>query len=267
MEIENILVETYDVEKITKFSVYWQIVKITLLMLLFLVLTLLLLSKFNRDLGIIIAYIMILMWVFIKKKNWIKELLISPSKKIDKKDLNITLLLFSFAPLIIAFLFMYFDKKGYDKGIAEYTLNFASNVSILSVILIVVMAPICEEIFFRGFIFSKLKTVHKPITAIIVSSLIFSLIHGTLIQQTTVWIMGIVFSYFYYKTGNIRLSILGHFLNNLIGCIPLVLYKFKIDGYSTPRGLIFDSILQFVVYYIVFHKLNNRIPEIEKMDI
>ena len=183
------------------------------------------------------------------------------TKKIEKKKLTNSIIFYTLAPLLINFVCILIDKKGFYTEILKYTSSFATNLSVLGIINIIIMAPLCEEIFFRGFIFSKLNSIHKPIIAILMSSIFFSIVHGTFLQQSTVWVHGIVYSYFYYKTGNLRMSILAHFLNNFICLIPLVLYYFNIEGYFTPVGLIFDSVLQFIVSYIVFHKWNNRIKE------
>lgn len=183
------------------------------------------------------------------------------AKKIEKKNLNNSIVFYILVPFLINFIYILFDKKGFDSEVLKYTSTFAKDLSVLGIINIIIMAPLCEEIFFRGFIFSKLRSVHKPIIAILLSSLFFSIVHGTFVQQSTVWVNGIVYSYFYYKTGNLRMSILAHFLNNLISSIPLVLFYFNIAGYFTPVGLIFDSVLQFIISYIVFNKWNNRIKE------
>ena len=217
--------------------------------------------KSNPHLSEFIPNIFLLFWIFYKKRPWINELLMTQTKKIEKKNLNISIVFCILVPLLINFAYMIFDRKGFEAEVFKYTSTFAKDLSILALINIIIMAPICEEIFFRGFIFSKLKTIYKPIIAILVSALFFSIVHGTFIQQVIVWVYGIVYCYFYYKTGNLRMSILAHFLNNLIASIPLILFYFNIEGYFTPVVIIFDSVLKFIIYYIVFNKLNDRIEE------
>lgn len=247
--------------KISKWSVYKRIIWIILLILLVQIVLGVPFYKINTNLSSFIPDIFLLFWIFYKKRTWTNGLFMTKAKKIEKKTLNNTIVFYILVPFLINFTYIIFDRKGFDAEVLKYTSSFARDLSILGIINIIIMAPLCEEIFFRGFIFSKLNRIHKPVIAILLSSLFFSLLHGTFVQQSTVWVNGIAYAYFYYKTGNIRLSILAHFLNNLICLIPLVLFYFNIEGYFSPIGLVFDSVLQFIISYIVFHKYNNKIKE------
>ena len=59
-----------------------------------------------------------------------------------------------------------------------------------------------------------LLTRLKPGWAIVVSALFFALIHMNPWQALNAFIIGVVMGYVYYKTGNLWLTMLIHFLNN-----------------------------------------------------
>lgn len=52
------------------------------------------------------------------------------------------------------------------------------------------------------------------------SGLLFGIWHRVLIQGVYTSIMGLILGYVYYKTGDIRMSMLIHVLNNMGGAIP-----------------------------------------------
>jgi membrane protease YdiL (CAAX protease family) len=92
-------------------------------------------------------------------------------------------------------------------------------------------APVCEEIFFRGFMFPGLTRNWGVVLGIIASSLIFSSAHiGLNIHKTIIpiFIIGAVFAAAYYRSGNIFTSIGAHMVFNSVsfavlatgGCDP-----------------------------------------------
>ena len=89
--------------------------------------------------------------------------------------------------------------------------------SILSVICMVVLIPICEEIIFRGIIFDHLKRNYSIITAIIVQALLFGLFHGNIVQGIYTFLSGIIFVLANIYCGSILGGIILHIIMNLLG--------------------------------------------------
>ena len=83
-----------------------------------------------------------------------------------------------------------------------------------SFLLTAIFAPIFEEWLCRGMVLRGLLTRLKPGWAIVVSALFFALIHMNPWQALNAFIIGVVMGYVYYKTGNLWLTMLIHFLNN-----------------------------------------------------
>ncbi|MFO0906816.1 MAG: type II CAAX endopeptidase family protein [Isosphaeraceae bacterium] len=86
----------------------------------------------------------------------------------------------------------------------------------------VIIAPICEEIFFRGMIFNALKRILPMWAAIIIQATIFGLFHGrdaaTLIP---IGLAGIIFSLVYERKQRLTASIALHAACNLISTAAL----------------------------------------------
>lgn len=79
-----------------------------------------------------------------------------------------------------------------------------------------VIAPIVEEIFFRGFIFAGLRPYYGWQKAALISSLIFALVHLTLNAIVPIFILGYIFALLYQVSDSIWPSILMHVLTNTL---------------------------------------------------
>jgi membrane protease YdiL (CAAX protease family) len=92
----------------------------------------------------------------------------------------------------------------------------------LTGVVVVFVAPIAEEIFFRGFLIGGITRRWSLIPAVAVSAIIFAAIHidvGSLIPFA---IIGVVFAYIYLRSGNLASSIVAHMLFNTIAFVGLV---------------------------------------------
>jgi len=82
--------------------------------------------------------------------------------------------------------------------------------------MIVLAAPILEELLFRGIILEGLLKNYQPYRAIGFSSFLFALIHGNLAQGIGALMIGILIGWIYWKTESIIPGIFIHLFNNLV---------------------------------------------------
>lgn len=108
---------------------------------------------------------------------------------------------------------------------------------------IVISAPVLEEILFRGIILDGYLKNYKPWQGIIVSAFLFALLHGNLTQGIGAFGMGILFGWVYWKTNSIIPSMLLHFINNSVAFIGI---------FTTPEEEINKSIRQSMGNDIAF---------------
>lgn len=102
----------------------------------------------------------------------------------------------------------------------------------LLVVVVVLMAPIYEEIVFRGAIFSTLKNAwqtsrHATIIASVLSSLAFAVIHlqYELLEMSMVFGLGLIFCYAKVRTGSLIAPILLHIMNNGLAMLVYLLQR------------------------------------------
>lgn len=92
--------------------------------------------------------------------------------------------------------------------------------NLFGILSIAIMAPLVEELLFRGAIEGHLlKSGKSPRNAILLSALIFGIIHINPAQVPFAFCIGAVFGWLYYRTGSVIPGMIGHFLNNAIATI------------------------------------------------
>jgi membrane protease YdiL (CAAX protease family) len=89
----------------------------------------------------------------------------------------------------------------------------------LFVVLAVLIAPLLEETFFRGFVFQGLSRSWGPLLGAIVSALVFALWHQQLSVLIPIFGLGLVLAAAFYWTKSIYTNIACHSIFNALGVI------------------------------------------------
>lgn len=77
------------------------------------------------------------------------------------------------------------------------------------------LAPLLEEIIFRKYLLSGLLTNYSHNVSISLTSVLFSLFHIHPAKLFSSFLLGLIFSHFFYKTRNVGSVVLLHLLSNL----------------------------------------------------
>lgn len=77
-----------------------------------------------------------------------------------------------------------------------------------------VVAPIIEELIFRGLIFNGFRRNYNGFVAVFMSALLFSLFHLNPWQMPATFVLGLLLGWLMLRTNNILVAILGHSINN-----------------------------------------------------
>jgi len=95
---------------------------------------------------------------------------------------------------------------------------------ILAFTTLVVVAPVAEEILFRGYLYGKLKKFVPVWVAIVVTSLLFGAIHGAWNIALDTFALSVILCLLRETTGNIWSSVLLHMVKNGIAFYILFIY-------------------------------------------
>jgi len=88
-----------------------------------------------------------------------------------------------------------------------------------------ILAPLSEELFFRGFLYKMFRTKHTFFISASVTSLFFAVIHGTPQDILPLAILGAALCYVYEKTQDITVPVIMHALHNSLSLTYLLVMK------------------------------------------
>lgn len=121
---------------------------------------------------------------------------------------------------------------------------------------VAIIAPIIEELIFRGVIMHGLMRNYSKFTAVFVSALLFALFHLNPWQFPATFILGLLLGILMVRTRNIFLCIAGHSLNNALVLLTMT-YGHEIQKISylqpgNPKLLIASGIAVAVALALIF---------------
>ncbi len=155
--------------------------------------------------------------------------------------------------------FIYFTKfcillilgKDFLLSNEKYISFFVSDsiwIFLLHSIIAIAIAPIIEEIIYRGFFYSPLRRRFGIFPGIIISSLIFTIWHfGVDIKGIiNIFLVGVLLAYIYEKTMSLLPCIIAHGIINLSWIMPISYKLLESKGITIFKPVQFLSLLAVV---------------------
>lgn len=104
----------------------------------------------------------------------------------------------------------------------------------LKILVMVILAPLLEEIICRKMIIDRTRKYGEKI-AVFLSGLTFGLLHGNLFQFFYAFAGGMLMAYIYIRTGRLRYTVLIHGIMNFMGSViaPLILTSVDMELLAT----------------------------------
>ena len=141
------------------------------------------------------------------------------SKNLGLYHFNRNALIYS----LVAYLILYLVLTAYSYAFQisppeEFIKLMQATPFVLNFLMVVIGAPIVEELLFRGFLFSQLKTTKLGINgSIILTSLIWTSIHlqYDLFLLIPIFLLGLLLGYLMHKYNSLYLVIIVHAVHNL----------------------------------------------------
>lgn len=90
---------------------------------------------------------------------------------------------------------------------------------------VAVVAPVVEELIFRGLILQGFRRNYNAFTSVVMSALLFALFHLNPWQFPATFVLGILLGWIMLRTNNILLAILGHSINNFLVLLSLTYWN------------------------------------------
>lgn len=161
------------------------------------------------------------------------------------------------------------EKEDLAAALTKYMTEFNTTGDlIIAFIVIAVLPAIGEEFVFRGLLQTELqKLTRNPHLAIVLSAILFSAIHMQFFGFIPRFLLGVLFGYLYFWSGNLSVSILAHFVNNGTAVIGMYLYQqgaVQFDMESTEAlpavSVVTSAVLTMALlyfFYRIYHQASN----------
>jgi len=183
--------------------------------------------------GVVVKYfiiIILLKWYSIKTSE--QEPAQIRSKNLNRKSvISVALIVIAFRIIYDNSLYYWVNKIPMPDFIMQ-AFNEMSIEPITMILSVVIIAPIYEEVIFRGILLKGMARRMNPKLALVVSALFFAVLHLNIPQGINAFLLGLVIGAIYLGTGSIYLSILAHLVNNSVGISISGLFEFISGKYS-----------------------------------
>jgi len=214
-----------------------------------------------------------LLWLFMKYVDKEKFINLGFSIKDRLKDFNVGLISGAVIMIIGYFLLLFLGEIHFKEIV------FDGKETIISVLIFIFVA-FAEEVLFRGYILRNLMISFNKYVALIISSLLFSLIHGSnpnmdLFSFFDLFLAGILLGISYIYTKNLWFPIALHFSWNLfqtfLGFNVSGLNSYSIIEFTIPEkniwnggdfgfeGSIFSIIAQIILILLIINYYNKSL--------
>ncbi|MFO8235950.1 MAG: type II CAAX endopeptidase family protein [Bacteroidales bacterium] len=133
----------------------------------------------------------------------------------------------------------------------------------------VIVAPVMEELIFRGIMLEGLLKNYNPLKAIILTNLLFGVAHLNPWQFAGAFLMGLFISWVYWRTRSIQLAIVIHFINNLVSYTAILITSkspadISIKTFLENEAVYYSLALVSLVIVIITVVFENRIMHWKK---
>jgi CAAX protease family protein len=99
----------------------------------------------------------------------------------------------------------------------------STSLTMVSLLEYVILAPLFEELVFRGLLFAILRRKFRFLPAALISAMMFGLAHGYgVVGLISVCWSGVLWAWIYEKTGSLAPGILAHAINNFLVCLAVM---------------------------------------------
>lgn len=120
------------------------------------------------------------------------------------------------------------------------------NMGWWAMLTMIVLAPVLEEILFRGILQESITYKYGSVRGIIIASAVFAAMHTIPQQVINAFFIGMILGYIYYLTQSIITVIILHGLNNVMA---FLIGLFNKDAFTT-RALITNDAVYWVIYIL-----------------
>ncbi len=120
-----------------------------------------------------------------------------------------------------------------------------------------IISPVFEEALFRWILFGRLKVYVSAIAAAIVSSIVFGIYHGNIVQGIYAFVFGLLFCFVYWRTDLVLSAVIMHGAANAFIYASAFIPALAVLNESPWR--IISMLAGFVVSGVIIYRLAVKV--------
>ena len=117
------------------------------------------------------------------------------------------------------------------------------------------LIPIAEELLYRGVVYKRLRLLVGVTPAIVLSALLFGLMHVNLVQFLYAGILGLLLAFMLERTGRLYAPILGHIAANLAAVIRQETGWLNFSYEPTVAGIGFTVLMLLIAVALIWYQI------------
>ncbi len=119
---------------------------------------------------------------------------------------------------------MFMEESESLKEMTQLFRQHGANGFLVPLALLIGATPaVCEELLFRGYVQTRLTRSFGPAVGILLASFLFAAFHFDIVHSIAVFPMGLFLGWISWRSGSLFPAMLGHFVNNVISVVAVVL--------------------------------------------
>lgn len=158
---------------------------------------------------------------------------------------------------LLMVLFSWFYSIAPEQSMAQRSAVFGSMSIFVYVLYACIMSPVTEECIFRFFLYSRVKRISGKYAALVLSSLAFAAVHGTVAHMIFAFLFGCMLVFVYEYTGSHVITILCHMVYNVMSLFIRIPY-FMIYNHKIMFILFVFVVLLIFVPYCCFDSILDK---------
>ena len=150
-------------------------------------------------------------------------------------------------------------------NIAEQTFDLIMKDR-LGYFIVGLLAPFAEELVFRGAVLkSLLQWKQNPWVGIVISAILFALIHMNPAQMPHAFLVGLLLGWMYWRTDSIVPGVVYHWVNNSVAYIIYNIYPDPsltlLDMFGSQQKILMALVFSLCVFLPALYQLNLRLKK------